>query len=69
MATVILFFSYGRLMEEPSAFARCRLDLEVIEGYMSVGAVYVVLAAGTSLALFACMGIYAVRPSRDLVGL
>lgn len=34
---------------------------EVIEGYMSVGAVYVVLAAGTSLALFACMGIYAVR--------
>lgn len=34
---------------------------EVIEGYMSVGAVYVVLAAGASLALFAGMGIYAVR--------
>jgi len=34
---------------------------------MSVGAVYVVLAAGTSLALFACMGIYAVRLGRDMM--
>lgn len=34
---------------------------EVIEGYMSVGAVYVVVVAGASLALFACLGIYAVR--------
>ena len=35
--------------------------LQVIEGYMSVGAVYVVVVAGASLALFACLGIYAVR--------
>ena len=28
---------------------------------MSVGAVYVVVVAGASLALFACLGIYAVR--------
>jgi hypothetical protein len=34
---------------------------------MSVGAVYVVLAAGTSLALFACMGIYAVRLGWDMM--
>lgn len=34
---------------------------EVIEGYMSAGAVYVVVIAGSSLALFACLGIYAVR--------
>ena len=35
---------------------------EVIEGYMSPGAVYVVLVAGIAMSLFACMGIYAVRP-------
>jgi len=34
---------------------------EVIEGYMSTTAVYVVLAAGVSLALLAGFGIYAVR--------
>lgn len=34
---------------------------QVIEGYMSVGAVYVVIVGGASLSLFACFGIYAVR--------
>ena len=34
---------------------------QVIEGYMSTAAVYVVLAAGVSLALLAFLGLYAVR--------
>ena len=34
---------------------------QVIEGYMSAGAVYVVVIAGSSLAFFACVGIHAVR--------